>query len=166
MPILDEDNAGTIHDKLMYKGCELILETVNAIIEGSIKPKPQEELYQSEAELKPAPKIFKETCKIDFNQPSKKIHNLVRGLSPYPAAWCNLKTSKEILATKIYATELVTANGGLQPGSIKTDGKKYLDIATADGFIRVKELQIPGKKRLTTEDFLRGFKIEEDMRFE
>ncbi|MBR4839088.1 MAG: methionyl-tRNA formyltransferase [Paludibacteraceae bacterium] len=166
VPILDEDNAGTIHDKLMYKGCELILETVNAIIEGSIKPKPQEELYQSEAELKPAPKIFKETCKIDFNQPSKKIHNLVRGLSPYPAAWCNLKTSKEILATKIYATELVTANGGLQPGSIKTDGKKYLDIATADGFIRVKELQIPGKKRLTTEDFLRGFKIEEDMRFE
>ncbi|MCQ2217236.1 MAG: methionyl-tRNA formyltransferase [Paludibacteraceae bacterium] len=165
-PILDTDNAGTIHDKLMYKGSALILETVNAIIAGTVKAKPQEELYQSESELKPAPKIFKETCKIDFNKPSREIHNLVRGLSPYPAAWCSLNTGKEILATKIYETETIESVHQLQPGSISTDNKKRLDIATSNGFLRIKELQIPGKKRLPIEDFLRGFKLEEGMRFE
>lgn len=165
-PILDTDNAGTIHDKLMYKGSALILETVNAIIAGAVKAKPQEELYQSESELKPAPKIFKETCKIDFNKPSREIHNLVRGLSPYPAAWCSLNTGKEILATKIYETETIESVHQLQPGSISTDNKKRLDIATSNGFLRIKELQIPGKKRLPIEDFLRGFKLEEGMRFE
>lgn len=165
VPILDSDNAGTIHDKLMYKGCDLILETVNAIIAGTVKPKPQEELFQSESELKPAPKIFKETCKIDFNRTSQEVHNLVRGLSPYPAAWCTLNTGKEELSTKIYETECIEAAHQLKPGSIKTDNKKYLDIATADGFLRVKELQIPGKKRLTIEEFLRGFKIEDDFCF-
>lgn len=164
--ILDSDNAGSIHDKLMYKGSALILETVNAIIKGTVQPKPQEELYQSESDLKPAPKIFKETCKIDFNKETKAVHNQVRGLSPYPAAWCILNTGKEQLATKIYETEMVETPHQLQPGTISTDHKKRLDIATSNGYIRVKELQIPGKKRLSIEDFLRGFKLEEGMRFE
>lgn len=164
--ILDTDNAGTIHDKLMYKGSSLILETVNAIIAGAVRPKPQEELYQSESDLKPAPKIFKETCKIDFGREAKSIHNLVRGLSPYPAAWCALNTGKELLATKIYEAEVVETPHQLSPGAIRTDCKRYLEIAAADGFVRVKELQIPGKKRLPIEEFLRGFKMEGEMHFE
>ena len=84
--IEDTDNVGIIHDKLMFKGSELVLQTVDAILRGDIKPKPQEELYQSESELKPAPKIFKETCKIDFCKTTKEVYDLIRGMSPYPAA--------------------------------------------------------------------------------
>ena len=104
--INEEDNVGTIHDKLMIMGGDLVLDTVKIIIAGTVKPKPQEELYASESELKPAPKIFKETCHLDFNNPTENIHNLVRGLSPYPAAWANLSAEgKEDLQMKIYETK-------------------------------------------------------------
>lgn len=122
--INEEDNVGTIHDKLMIMGGDLVLDTVKNIIAGTVKPKPQEELYASESELKPAPKIFKETCHLDFNNPTENIHNLVRGLSPYPAAWANLSAEgKEDLQMKIYETKKEICQHNETPGTLVTDGK-------------------------------------------
>ena len=122
--INEEDNVGTIHDKLMIMGGDLVLDTVKNIIAGTIAPKPQEELYASESELKPAPKIFKETCHLDFNNPTENIHNLVRGLSPYPAAWANLTAEgKEDVQMKIYETKKEICQHNETPGTLVTDGK-------------------------------------------
>ncbi|MCK9156166.1 MAG: methionyl-tRNA formyltransferase [Paludibacteraceae bacterium] len=163
--IKETDNVGIIHDKLMYKGSELVVETVEAILNGTIHPKPQEELYSSEADLKAAPKIFKETCKIDFSKSKEEIYNLIRGLSPYPAAWAELSTDKGPLVTKIYETEKIDKAHQLPIGSVETDGKKTFDVAVKDGFIRIKALQLQGKKRLSTEDFLKGFRPSQGMKF-
>ncbi|MCB9017062.1 MAG: methionyl-tRNA formyltransferase [Paludibacteraceae bacterium] len=161
----ENDNVGTIHDQLMHKGSELVIETVEAILHGTIRPKPQDELYASETELKPAPKIFKETCRIDFSKSKEEIHNHVRGLSPYPAAWGEMKIGEETVIAKIYETEKIETAHALPLGSIVTDGKKNFDVAVANGFIRVKSLQLPGKKRLSTEEFLRGFHTDNEMKF-
>lgn len=164
--IEDTDNVGIIHDKLMFKGSELVLQTVDAILKGDIKPKPQEELYQSESELKPAPKIFKETCKIDFSKTTKEVYDLIRGMSPYPAAWAEMTTpAGEVVPVKIYdsAKELCCHNK--KAGEVVCNGKNELKVATSDGFIHIKSLQIPGKKRLSTDDFLRGYKIDENFKF-
>ena len=159
VPIAETDNAGLLHDKLMYKGAELVLQTVEAILKGNVQLKSQAELYQSETELKPAPKIFKETCRIDFSQPVIAVHNFIRGLSPYPAAWMEFAISDEIIPVKIFESQPIHEQHTHAPGTILTDGKRMLDIAVADGYIRIKSLQIPGKKRLAVDEFLRGFKI-------
>lgn len=159
--IEDSDNVGTIHDKLMVMGGGLVIKTVNAILWGGIKPIPQEELYASESELKPAPKIFKETCHLDFNNPTENIHNLVRGLSPYPAAWANLTAEgKEDVQMKIYETKKEICAHNEAPGTLLTDGKKFLKVATKDGYLHLLQIQVPGKKRLSIEDFLRGFRFD------
>jgi methionyl-tRNA formyltransferase len=159
--INEEDNVGTIHDKLMIMGGDLVLDTVKNIIAGTVKPKPQEELYASESELKPAPKIFKETCHLDFNNPTENIHNLVRGLSPYPAAWANLSAEgKEDLQMKIYETKKEICQHNETPGTLVTDSKKFLKVATKDGYLHLLQIQVPGKKRLSIEDFLRGFRFD------
>ena len=159
--IEDSDNVGTIHDKLMVMGGDLVIKTVNAILWGGIKPIPQEELYASESELKPAPKIFKETCHLDFNNPTENIHNLVRGLSPYPAAWANLTAEgKEDVQMKIYETKKEICAHNEAPGTLLTDGKKFLKVATKDGYLHLLQIQVPGKKRLSIEDFLRGFRFD------
>lgn len=159
--IEESDNVGTIHDKLMVMGGDLVIKTVNAILGGGIKPIPQEELYASESELKPAPKIFKETCHLDFNNPTENIHNLVRGLSPYPAAWANLTAEgKEDVQMKIYETKKEICAHNEAPGTLLTDGKKFLKVATKDGYLHLLQIQVPGKKRLSIEDFLRGFRFD------
>lgn len=159
--IEDSDNVGTIHDKLMVMGGDLVIKTVKAILWGGIKTIPQEELYASESELKPAPKIFKETCHLDFNNPTENIHNLVRGLSPYPAAWANLSAEgKEDLQMKIYETKKEICQHNETPGTLVTDGKKFLKVATKDGYLHLLQIQVPGKKRLSIEDFLRGFRFD------
>lgn len=159
--IEDSDNVGTIHDKLMVMGGDLVIKTVNAILWGGIKPIPQEELYASESELKPAPKIFKETCHLDFNNPTENIHNLVRGLSPYPAAWATLSAEgKEDLQMKIYETKKEICQHNETPGTLVTDGKNFLKVATKDGYLHLLQIQVPGKKRLSIEDFLRGFRFD------
>jgi len=150
-PILPEDNAGTIHDKLMGLGAKLVVKTVEAIIAGNYPQIPQD----MSVELKSAPKIFKETCQIDWNLSAEKIHNFVRGLSPYPAAWTTLNDK----TCKIYKTEIgEIADDSAKIGSIKTDGKTYLDFRNADKWIKIKELQLEGKKRMGIEEFLRGFR--------
>lgn len=164
VPIADTDNVEVVHDKLMMLGGKLIVETVDAILAGTVKPIPQEEMAVV-GELRPAPKIFKETCRIDWNQPVKRIYDFIRGLSPYPAAWTELiNPSGEPVVVKIFESEKRIETHQLLPGTIVTDGKKSLKVAVTDGFIGILALQFPGKKRLRTEELLRGYKITGDMR--
>ena len=166
IPISETDNVGIIHDKLMMLGAGLLLQTVDSIIAGTVTAKPQEELYKNESELKPAPKIFKETCMIDWSKSATDIYNLVRGLSPYPAAWSELQTEDGTkLAVKIYETEKELCSHNHEAGKILTDNKTYIKVAAADGYIHLKSLLLPGKKRMQVEELLRGFKIEENSRF-
>ena len=169
VPIADTDNVEIVHDKLMMLGGKLVVETVDAILNGVVKPVPQEEMAVV-GELRPAPKIFKETCRIDWNQPVKKVYDFIRGLSPYPAAWSELVSPEgEVVVVKIFETEKYIRNEGkrcrnsrgcfCKVGSIETDGKKYIKVAVPDGFVSVLSLQLPGKKRLKTDELLRGFRL-------
>lgn len=159
IPIADSDNVGVVHDKLMELGGKLVVETVDAIIAGTVKAIPQDEMAEG-IELKPAPKIFKETCRIDWNQSAKRVYDFIRGLSPYPAAWSELPGANGIpVVVKIFESEKIEESHQLQPGSIKTDGKKQLWVAVNDGFIAIRSLQLPGKKRMSTEDLLRGYQF-------
>lgn len=164
VPIAETDNVGVIHDKLMMLGGDLVVETVDHIIDGSITPIPQGEI-KVEGELRPAPKIFKETCHIQWNQSTEQVYNLIRGLSPYPAAWSELCTANgEKTIIKIYESRKASEkNTSDTPGSIKTDDKHYLRVATADGYLEILQLQMPGKKRMAIEDFLRGHHIAENV---
>lgn len=159
VPIADTDNVEVVHDKLMHLGGRLVVETVDAILAGTVKPIAQEAMAVV-GELRPAPKIFKETCRIDWTQSTKQVYDFVRGLSPYPAAWCELvNPDGEAVVVKIFDTEKLPKNHSLAPGTILTDGKNYLDVAVADGFISILALQLPGKKRLKTGELLRGFRL-------
>ena len=157
VPIADTDNAAVIHDRLMQLGSELVVKTVNDIIYDSIKPIPQEELFNDEKELRPAPKLFKENCRIDWTKSTKEIYDFIRGLSPYPAAWTELNTDKGTFQFKIFEVEKIAEQPNLPAGSIVTDGKNQLDVATTDGFIRLKVTQQAGKKRMSTVEWLRGY---------
>ena len=166
IPIADTDDVGIVHDKLMMLGGKLVTETVDAIINGTVKSIPQEQMAVV-GELRPAPKIFKDTCRINWGSTAKKVYDHVRGLSPYPAAWTDLHQSNnaEPLPVKIFQTEIIVKSHSLKAGSIVTDGKTYLHVAVEDGFISIKSLQLPGKRRLQTEELLRGFKITNDCTF-
>ena len=155
IPILPTDNAGTIHDKLMELGANLTVRTLDDIIADRVKPIPQDSIPASE--LRPAPKIFKETCRIDWNQPTAKINDFIRGLSPYPAAWTVLHTSSgEDLDFKIFAAAPVSCTPASKPGTIMCDGRKTLCVATSDGALKLQEVQIAGKKRMDICSFLCG----------
>ncbi len=158
IPIADTDNVEVVHDRLMQLSGELVVKTVDNIIAGTFKTVPQDSIEG--AELTPAPKIFRDTCRIDWNLSTKKIYDFIRGLSPYPAAWTTLNGK----SVKIYETTKET--GSLEVGKIDSDGKNYIKVGTADGILNIHELQIEGKKRMKTVDLLRGFKYDENMRFE
>ena len=164
IPIADTDNVEVVHDKLMVLGGKLVVETVDAILENRIKPIPQEEMAQPE-ELRPAPKIFKETCRINWSGNVKQIYDFIRGLSPYPAAWTELHNGQESpLTLKVFETEKIEKAHSDVPGTIKTDGKTYLHVAAGNGYLSIKYLQLAGKKRLGIDEFLRGFKVLDDMK--
>ena len=164
VPIADTDDVGTIHDRLMMLGGSLVTETVDAILAGTVNPIPQEQMAVV-GELRPAPKIFKDTCRIDWNQPTKRVYDFVRGLSPYPAAWTELiPPTGEAVVLKVFESEKVLKTHNLQPGTVQTDGKSYLHVATADGFLALRALQLPGKKRLKVDELLRGYRISNDFR--
>ena len=158
IPILPDDNAETMHDKLMALGADLTVRTLQDILAGNIKPIPQSDIPVSE--LRPAPKIFKETCRIDWNQPTARVRDFIRGLSPYPAAWTVLHSPEgNDQDFKIFAAEPVP-NAPLQtPGTITCDGRKNLIVSTADGALRLLEVQLSGKKRMPTPAFLCGCTI-------
>jgi methionyl-tRNA formyltransferase len=151
-PVYEYDNAGSLYERLMHKGASLVLKTVQAIANGDFPQIPQ----QTAPTIKLAPKIFKETCQINWNQPAKKIYDFVRGLSPYPTAWTILKEK----TYKIYAVHTINREVGREtPGSLHTDGKGYIYIKAEDGWIAIEELQPEGKKKMKTEEFLRGNKL-------
>lgn len=167
VPIADTDNVEIVYDKLMMLGGDLVLETVDAILARTVKPIPQDELIQIETELRPAPKIFKETCRIDWNKSVKQIYDFVRGLSPYPAAWTELCTTEgKPQVLKIYETEKQFKEHNLPIGTIDSDEKTYFRVAVKDGFVNIRSLQLAGKKRMEVGDFLRGFRFSEDMKVE
>ena len=159
LPIADTDDVGKVHDSLMAMGADLVLETVDLILEDKVDAIPQEQFCRDGEVLRPAPKIFKDTCRIDWNQPMKRIYDFVRGLSPYPAAWTELVAPDgKHLALKVYQTEKRPAEHSFRVGSIHSDGKSYVDIAVEGGYIRLLSLQLAGKKRMPVHDFLNGFK--------
>lgn len=156
-----DTTAGELHDSLMHIGAELILKTVKAIESGNIELKPQDDTKSIHA-----PKLFKETCKINWNNTTQQLHNLIRGLSPYPAAYTDFVDKKgQTISIKIFKSEIEPMTHQLKYGTVVTDNKSYLKAACVDGFIVIKELQMAGKKRMNIDEFLRGFKIEADLKF-
>ncbi len=155
--IEESDNAETVHDKLMVIGSQLVLKTIDAVINGTIQPKPQSAFFDNEKELKPAPKIFKETCEINWNKPAQEIHNFVRGLSSHPAAWTEFEVNGEKLNFKIFETNVINKPHQYKPGELITDNKTTLQVAVQDGFIEIMDIQLSGKKRMKVKDFLNGF---------
>lgn len=153
MPIGPAEDAGSLHDRMQAAGAGLVLETVRGLAAGTLQDKPQPEA----AVLKPAPKIFKETCSIDFNRPAREVFNLIRGLAPFPAAYTMLDDK----VLKIYKahTEASGSPEG-QPGKLSTDGKTYLKFSCTDGYIVLDELQLAGKKKMSAAEFLRGYHFE------
>jgi len=162
IPIGEEDNAETIHDRLMLLSGQLVRKTVDSIIDGTFKTTPQADIEGS----KPcaAPKIFRDTCRIDWNQPTKRIYDFIRGLAPYPAAWTTLGGK----AIKIYEARKETTDNmpaESRPGTIVSDGKTHLKVCTADGLLCINTLQIEGKRRMAVADLLRGFNLPENAFF-
>ncbi len=159
VPIGEIETAGEIHDKLMHTGAELLVKTVKAIETGNYKEVSQKELLQNSDSgphtVKHAPKIFKEDCQINWNRPVEKVYNHIRGLSPYPAAYTFLHEK----TLKIFQAELYLEKPSIAPGEYVSDGKSYLRFAASDAFIGIKELQLEGKKKMTVDEFLRGYRL-------
>lgn len=168
--INETDSAGDVHDRLMAIGADVVVRTTEGIIEKNIETRVQRSFIQGSEVLKPAPKITKELCHIDWSDITKNIYNLIRGLSPYPGAFTEIvKEGKEPLQMKIFASEKVLGDDfdamkakadvtNVVPGQILSDCKTFIAIATADGAISIKELQLSGKKRMAVKDFLVGFR--------
>lgn len=161
LPVSETDNAGTVHDRLMVLGAKLVKKTVDLLIDGKIDAIDQSQFIHPILVLRPAPKIFKETCKIDFSQRVDQVYNFVRGLSPYPAAWVEIKFpgQSEKTLLKVFETEKEFEVHNLAVGTIVTDGKKYAKIALSDGFIHLKSVQIAGKRRMEIGELLRGMRF-------
>ncbi len=152
-PILATDDVGSVYERLMNKGAHLVLKTVRAIAEGNYPSLPQPNM-----EIKHAPKIFKETCEINWNKTSEEVYNFVRGLCPYPSAWATLN-NKIFKIYKVTQQSAEISNSLSTAGSIQTDNKSYLYIKTSNSWISVEEFQPKGKKRMKVEEFFRGNKI-------
>ncbi len=165
-PIHETDNVEDIHDRLMMMGSDLVLKTVRAIEDGTATSVPQEQFLTDEP-LRHAPKIFKETCQIDWKAGMTYVYNFVRGLSPYPAAWSTLVTPDgKRQDVKLYKTHKEqVASQSFAVGDVQTDGKT-LKVAVEDGFIVIDELQVAGKKRMAVADYLRGARIPDGSHFE
>lgn len=155
IPIGDDDCLEDIHDRMMVQGASLVQKTVDLIAEGKANATDQEQ-FMTDEPLRPAPKIFKETCEIKWTS-VEQVHNFVRGLSPYPAAWTTLHTQdgKEVVM-KIFRTRKETTSLNIEEPALQTDGKTYLRVAFPDGYLYLTEVQISGKKRMQIADFLRG----------
>jgi len=170
-PIGNDETAGEVHDRMKEIGARVLVETVKGLAAGTLTEKPQQSIVNSEGSmnqpaandspltihhsLKHAPKIFTDTCKIDWTRPVDEIYNLIRGLSPYPAAFTQLQGK----TLKIYKAKKEPAPVTTAPGEWTTDHKTYIRFAAADGYIMATELQLEGKKKMTVEEFLRGYRF-------
>ena len=158
LPILNTDNAGNVHDKLMILGANLVKTTVDLLIEGEIDAVDQNQFISANLILKSAPKIFKETCKIDLTRDVESVYNFIRGMSPYPTAWIELEfpNQPEKILLKVFESEKDYETHNLPIGTVVTDGKKIAKIALTDGFIVLKQVQVAGKKQMEIGELLRG----------
>lgn len=163
-PIGENETAGEVHDKMKEIGARLLVKTVQGLADGSLKEMPQSSLIIPDSRLTTndsiihhAPKIFTDTCKIDFSKTVEEVHNLVRGLSPFPGAFTFLNNK----TLKIFRTEIILSNQPLtvKPGEYETDGKTFLKFACCNGYVSVKELQLEGKKKIFIEEFLHGYRF-------
>jgi methionyl-tRNA formyltransferase len=174
-PIAETDNAGDVHDRMKEIGAQLLVKTIKGLADGTLNERPQTSEVSKETAkasssrtihdsrltthdsrpLKHAPKIFTETCKIDWSKPVDEVYNLIRGLAPYPAAFTFLQEKK----LKIYKAEKIHESSKDIPGSFKTDSKSFLHFACNDGYISITELQLEGKKKMAIADFLRGYRF-------
>ena len=157
VPIAHTDNVGAVHDRLMTLGAGMVIETVDAILAGTVHPIPQDQLLGAGQQATPAPKIFKDTCRIKWDAPAEMVYNHIRGLSPYPAAWTTLIDARgQQHQVKVFATGEPQQCGGCTPGLVRADGKT-LTVDCADGRLQVAQLQLAGKRRMDVEAFMRGF---------
>lgn len=157
-PIAENETVGDIHDRLMIIGANLVVKTVDALANGGVDAIDQEKLINDGLQVKHAPKIYKDDCRIDWTHDTESVRNLIRGLSPYPTAWTELvhPGKSETLTAKIFAASRDSSLPAA-PGTLQTDGKKYLKIACPDGWLSVTDIQLSGKKRMKIDELLRGF---------
>ena len=147
------EDTGSVHDRLMVLGANVVCKTVDALLEGSVHPVPQ-----PAGEIRLAPKLFKENTRIDWTWGSAKLHDFIRGLSPFPAAWTEmLGKDGSVVGVKVFEAMAETAVHELKPGSLVVEGKSVLKVAVGDGFVHLKRFQLAGRKALKTDEFLRGF---------
>lgn len=175
IPIGKNETAGELHDKMMVVGANLVTKTVDAIAAGTVQPAEQQSLVITGETLKEAPKLFRENTKIDWSRPGQEIVNHIRGLNPFPAAWTEMIHGDEIIPLKIYVAEFIPdtskrhimnfAEWKRKNSGIGYSSSNLLEVLVSDGTIAIKEIQAPGKKRMSTADFLRGFRINNELRF-
>ena len=151
------ETAGELHDRMKDIGAALLLRTIHFIAEEEVKIVPQSELTSPAIEIRHAPKLFTQTCEIDWNKPVDDVYNFIRGLSPHPAAYTQFENKQ----LKIFRSDKLHEAPGITSGKFETDKKTYIRFACTDGYIDVKELQLQGKKKLWVEDFLRGYRFSE-----
>lgn len=163
-----DETAGELHDRLMFVGAKLVERTIEVLASERAEPILQEKLVTQGSAIKPAPKLFKETTRIDWTKPTATTHNLIRGLSPYPTAWSELRRYEEpSLGAKIFKSRIIKEKThGVDLGKIISDEKSYLHVACSDGTISIEEIQVAGKRRLTVSEFLLGFRDIKQYRFE
>lgn len=165
-PIGPDEDFGTVYDRLATLGAGLVTRTVDAIIDGTVTSRPQDESTVSGA-LHPAPKIFKDMCRIDWSMPARRVHDFVRGLSPLPAAWSELhEDGKDPVVVKVMSTAVEAAGHNLPAGTIVTDNRHSLKVAVPDGYVSLLSMQMPGKRRMTTVEVLNGHKFGGTAHFE
>lgn len=163
-PITEDDTVGTMYDKLMRSGCDLVVETVERVAAGNYEAR--EQMHIDEATLKPAPKIFKDDCRIDWSWEGRRIVNFVRGLSPYPAAWTPMYIDgEERGSAKIFRVTFSASEHKRKAGTVESDGKSSLRVACQDGWVEIHELQVAGKRRMAVRDLLLGLRNIEDYTF-
>ena len=159
--IEENDNAGTLHDKLMLQGGETVLRTVEAIVSGEVKAIAQDTMFATELELRPAPKIFRDTCRIDWEKDVCAVYDFVRGMSPYPAAWLERADAEgKVVAVKLYEVAKELAEHNFETGTLLTDNKSYAKVAVKGGYVLLVDVQLAGKRRMPVADLLRGFSIQ------
>lgn len=158
--IFEDDTAGTLYERLMKDGADLTLKTVRAIETGNYTPEDQSSFIKPSEKIKLAPKIFKDDCKISWKKKAEDVYDFIRGLSPYPTAWTEIKKESEVLSMKIFKTSKEIIEHQNEISSIHTDGKTFAKIAVKEGFINLIELQLAGRKKMNIEEFLRGFSFE------
>lgn len=155
----DNDTVGDLHDRMMDVGAGLVLKTVDALVQGTVEAVEQTAMIINPESIRHAPKIFKDDCRIDWTRDAESVRNLIRGLSPYPAAWTELIHSEtsDIMSAKIYAASPDGSSLPGKPGTLQSDGKTFIKVSCVDGWLSITDLQLSGKKRMKTEDLLRGF---------